>query len=74
MTQKKILQALSDGHTHSAGELATTFSTIVEDVILRAQPLREKGWLQLQRNDQAWARSPLNITPEGLDALPNLED
>jgi hypothetical protein len=74
MTEKKILETLSDGHMHSADDLAIVFSTIPEDVVLRAQLLKDKGWLLLQRNDEEWARSQLHITPEGLDALPSLED
>jgi hypothetical protein len=42
--------------------------------MLQAQRLEEKGWLLLQRNDQVQALSQLNITPEGLEMAPNLED
>ena len=36
--------------------------------------LKEKGWLLLQRNDQELALSQFNITAEGLEMAPNLED
>jgi hypothetical protein len=42
--------------------------------MLQAQRLKEKGWLLLQRNDQELALSQLNVTAEGLEIAPNLED
>ena len=72
MTDKGLLEALSDDDTHFAGDLAGEQPLAVQELMLQAQRLKEKGWLLLQRNDQELALSQLNITPEGLEMAPNL--
>jgi hypothetical protein len=74
MTDKGLLEALSDDDTHFAGDLAGEQPLAVQELMLQAQRLKEKGWLLLQRNDQELALSQLNITPEGLEMAPNLEE
>lgn len=73
MTDKGLLEALSDDDTHS-GDLAGEQPLAVQELILQAQILKEKGWLLLQHNDQELDLSRLNITPEGLEMAQNLED
>ena len=45
MTDKGLLEALSDDDTHFAGDLAGEQPLAVEDLLLQAQHLKDKGWL-----------------------------
>lgn len=74
MTDKGLLEALSDDGTHFAGDLAGEQPLAVEELLLQAQDLKDKGWLLLEPNVQELGLSRLHITPEGLDIAPNLQD
>ena len=64
----------SEPGSHVDTHFAREQPLAVQELILQAQRLKEKGWLLLQRNDQELALSQLNITPEALEMAQNLED
>ena len=74
MTNKELLEAIIDGKPHAVSELTGEHPLAVQELILQAQWLKDKRWLDLARNNDALGLSQLLITPEGKKAAPNCQD
>jgi DNA-binding MarR family transcriptional regulator len=68
-TQAGVLRALSDGETHSAGDLARSLSLTGATLTGVLDRLEARGWLERVRSAKDKRRMEVRILPAGTDKL-----